>query len=123
MNWSSASQMNPLAKSSIPEPTLVAAQLLIAGLPDAAIRFFASVYQTLKQNDHVSCTEMAKVYGCTPQAASKHLRVLVQRGYMARIHYRAWSLNAERLYFEGIPHAETYENLPRVEGGDRPTGR
>lgn len=83
--------MSQLAKPN--DRYLVAAHMLVQGMPDAAIRFFASVYDNLSTTDRMSCSEMARHYGCTPQAASKHLRVLVSSEYMTRIHYRAWALN------------------------------
>lgn len=82
-----------MSQSKISNRHLVAAHMLIQGMPDASIRFFAQVFDTLQTNDQLTCSEMARHYGCTPQAASKHLRVLVSSDYLTRVHYRAWALN------------------------------
>lgn len=83
--------MNPF--SAISARHLVAAHMIIQGIPDATTRFFAHVFDELLANEYLSCSEMARHYGCTPQAASRHLRILVSSEYMTRVHYRAWALN------------------------------
>jgi Mn-dependent DtxR family transcriptional regulator len=76
------------------ERHLIAAHMLIQGrLSDAAIRFFTAVYDYLTTNEKATCSELARQYRCTPQAASKHLKVLVSNHYLTRPHYRAWTLN------------------------------
>jgi predicted ArsR family transcriptional regulator len=82
---------------------LIAAFLLDQGTPDAATRFFASVYEALLSADTLTCTEMAHLYGCTPQAASKHLRVLTTSQFLRRVHYRAWEINLGKInrFLEG----------------------
>lgn len=86
-----------LSASSLPKPTLVAAAMLIQNTPVAAIKFFATILPYLETHKRCSCSEMARQYGCTPQAVTKHIRLLERQQLVNRIHYRAWELNTGKI--------------------------
>jgi hypothetical protein len=94
---------------------LVVAFLLDQGIPDAATRFFAAIYAALLSTDTLTCTSMAHLYGCTPQAASKHLRVLTTSQYLRRVHYRAWEINLGKIkpFLEGNKDARSNPEVLR----------
>lgn len=74
---------------------LIAAQMIMQSFPSRTIDFFTCIYTDILQNQYVTCADMAEMYGCTPQAARKHVAVLTARGYLRRLHYRAWQINAD----------------------------
>ncbi len=91
----------PMQITQFPEESrpvaLAAAQMLMNGMPQAAIRFFLKIYPMLNRERLATCTEMAKHYGCSPQAATKHIVKLQAGSYLNRVHYRAWALNRRKL--------------------------
>lgn len=79
------------------QAALLAGNMVLDGVPLATIRFIIKVYPLFLQQRHVNCTQMARLYNCSPQAAGKHVAVLTEMNYLDRIHYRAWSVNDEYL--------------------------
>lgn len=76
---------------------MVAAQMILESFPARTIEFFIRTLPLFCEDSIVSCKDMAECYGCTPQAAAKHVAVLTTRGYLLRIHYRAWKVNSNQI--------------------------
>lgn len=80
--------------NSMPSPQeLLAVNMIANSVPDRTIEFFFRVYPLLEAGVKPNCRQMGNAYGCTPQAASKHVRKLVAFNYLQRVHYRAWELS------------------------------
>lgn len=73
------------------EILLIAVSMILSSCPTRTVEFFSKIYPHLK-DDNIGMTQrdMAEIYGCTPQAAKKHVDVLTVRGYLRRRHYRCW---------------------------------
>lgn len=68
----------------------LAAMMLVDNFPDATVRFFVKVYPSIVNNPKFSCSDLAEIYGYTPEAARQHVKVLTNKGYLKRISYRSW---------------------------------
>lgn len=73
------------------------AHLIIADVPLAVIRFLVKVYPIFLEQPMATARDMAAVYGCSPQAAGKHIHKLKELGFLERVHYRAWEINTSYL--------------------------
>jgi hypothetical protein len=73
------------------------AHMIMADISLALIRFLVKVYPIFLEKEQVSARDMATAYGCSPQAAGKHIHKLAALGFFERIHYRAWEINSSYL--------------------------
>jgi len=83
---------------SRPDLLRLHAAMVIEDIPCKTIQFLLLAYDLLVKWDK-GCTrlELAEAYGCSPQAAAKHIRKLVACGYLERVHYRAWALRETKI--------------------------
>lgn len=84
----------------VPEKVIIAGFMILQGFASKTIEFATKISPELRKHKQMSCTEMAIAYGCSTQAASRHVRALTARGYLNRVSYRAWEaalLNLENL--------------------------
>jgi len=75
---------------------LVAANMLADGVPDATIRFFLSVYPYVVETKTFNCSDLSNQSDHTSESARQHVTVLTDFGFLDRIGYRSWSLNASK---------------------------
>ena len=85
--------LKPLRLDLLGPELLIGAHMLQNSLPTRTIEFFIKSFSLIDIQGRVSCTDLASVYGCTPQAATIHVRTLEKSGYLVRVHYRAWELS------------------------------
>jgi predicted transcriptional regulator len=84
-------------REALPTELYIAAQMLLESFPARTIEFYCKIFSNVSQRRAVSLKEMAEMYGCTPQAAAKHVGVLTARGYLRRLHYRAWRIEERKI--------------------------
>lgn len=88
------------AEIQLDERVVMAGVMVIQSYPARAIEFAVKVWPVLKERGLMSITEMAQVYGCTTEAARRHVKRLTARGFLERVHYRAWKAALHNL--EGL---------------------
>lgn len=76
---------------------MIAATMIVAGVPDASIRFFLSVYAYVAGTETFNCSDLSNQSDHTSESARQHVTVLTDFGFLDRIGYRSWSLNASKL--------------------------
>jgi hypothetical protein len=79
--------------------------ILLAGLlllerkvPPQSISFLVRSYYDLADLDNpngITVRQMSDNYGCTPQAGSKHAKILLHYKVLVRVGYRNWAFNWE----------------------------
>ena len=73
-------------------------QMAWEDIDSATINFFRSIFDVVIASGSISQSQMAEVVGYTRPAAKAHCDILEQRGYLRRLHYRAWSLAETALH-------------------------
>lgn len=74
------------------EKLLIGAKMIRESFPSRTIEFFLRIYPSIKNGEKLTQKDMSVLYGCTPQAAKKHVDVLTARRYLYRLHYRLWGV-------------------------------
>lgn len=72
---------------------LLVGQMVLSGIGLATIEFFISVRDLLAQEDGASIAEMGRKSFLMRQSASRHVEKLEEKGYITRLHYRAWRMS------------------------------
>ncbi len=81
---------------------LVAATMLVDGVPDATIRFFLSVYDYVAVTKTFNCSDLSNQSDHTSESARQHVTVLTDSGFLDRIGYRSWTLNSSKFRRLGV---------------------
>lgn len=76
---------------------LAGGMVAIDKLPYSTVQFMLEIYDLFFNHKYVNCVDMAETCEMSPQAARFHVQRLEQKGYLKRIHYRAWEINSEYL--------------------------
>ena len=86
------------SKLKAKQVVLLAGLLLVEGdVPPASVAFLAKSYIDLsditKIDDGMSSAAMGRNYGCSRQAALKHVKILEHHGLLIKVHRLKWKFN------------------------------
>lgn len=96
------------------EKLFIGAKMIRESFPSRTIEFFLRIYPSVKKGEKLSQREMSILYGCTPQAAKKHVDVLTARHYLYRVHYRLWEV--ERVAIDTAELRQLLELKVQMDG-------
>lgn len=76
---------------------MIAATLIVAGVPDSTIRFLLAVYDYMEsQREGFNCSDLSKQSDYTSESARQHVTVLTEYEFLNRTGYRNWILQSSK---------------------------
>ena len=76
---------------------MIAATMIVAGVPDSTIRFLLAVYDYMEgQGDGFNCSDLSKQSDYTSESARQHVTVLTEYEFLNRTGYRNWILESSK---------------------------
>ena len=81
---------------------LIAATMIVAGVPDSTIRFLLAVYDYMEeQSEGFNCSDLSKQSDYTSESARQHVTVLTEYEFLNRTGYRSWVLQPNKFIWLG----------------------
>lgn len=76
---------------------MIAATMIVAGVPDSTIRFLLAVYDFMaEQSDGFNCSDLSKQSDYTSESARQHVTVLTEYEFLNRTGYRNWIIQSSK---------------------------
>lgn len=76
---------------------MIAATMIVAGVPDSTIRFLLAVYDFMvEQSDGFNCSDLSKQSDYTSESARQHVTVLTEYEFLNRTGYRSWIVQSSK---------------------------